>query len=288
MNSLPEQLKKALQQKKDNNLIWKGPKVIKNNKVTQEVINIKEATEEQLHSFIAHCDNMLFNTDDKNPGRIYLLNLIDEQRNKCNTELFLRYLEGSYMPSDRATLSRFKYLQEIQECQKVNNEELLNKEVNFGELPVSTITQNIPEDFQSIPVKYVMQGCLDTLGIFQRKALTYNFISKIGLWLTNQEKKEFEEQNIKTTKDLLDYITEIHSLNKYIRPRITPTGLSYREFRALVTSFNRKYSDLTTDQLLVLRNKVLYRLQKELFEQADQWQCRKNIINKELKLRGQK
>lgn len=285
MNSLQEQLTNAMK-KKENPFIWKGPKVVKDGKTVQEVVNIKEASEEQLHQFLHHCETMLNNEDDKNPGRYTLWNILEEQKLKCNTELFLRYIEGNYLPSKRTTMTRYTFLQNIQECLKLNIDTFKEANVDPENVPIKTITNPIPDEFENIPLKYVEQGCLDTLGFFQRKGLTYNFLSKIGLWLTPEERKEFAENNINSTKEIIDYIREIHSLNDFVNPKITPTGLSYNEFRAMITLANKKYSDFTTLQLLVLRNKVLFRLQKEVMNHARQWEERKKIITNELKSRG--
>ena len=56
----------------------------------QEEIRLVDATAEQLNRFYAHCMSMLYSEDKLNPGRYVLLDIIKEQREKCNVELFLR------------------------------------------------------------------------------------------------------------------------------------------------------------------------------------------------------
>ena len=57
-----------------------------------------------------------------------------------------------------------------------------------------------------------------------------------------------------------------------INLRICNTGLSYNEFRSMYYLKRDKYSNLTTDQLKLLSNKVLYRFQDQCEMQAKQWE----------------
>ena len=121
-----------------------------------------------------------------------------------------------------------------------------------------------------------MDGCLDSLGVFDKSHLSLNFIIKLGVWFTNSEKKELEERDEKTgkLKDRIDVIMERHRLKANARPRTLQTGLSYAEFRAMLNLKSKKYSELTTDQLVALRNKVLFRFQNEIEYHASQWEDR--------------
>ena len=48
----------------------------------------------------------------------------------------------------------------------------------------------------------------------------------------------------------------------------------------------KKYSELTTDQLTVLRNKVLFKLENEVMFHIDQWENRINQIRKVAESKG--
>ena len=61
-------------------------------------------------------------------------------------------------------------------------------------------------------------------------------------------------------------------MNPAINLRICNTGLSYNEFRSMYYLKRDKYSNLTTDQLKLLSNKVLYRFQDQCELQAKQWE----------------
>jgi hypothetical protein len=51
-------------------------------------------------------------------------------------------------------------------------------------------------------------------------------------------------------------------------------------------SKSRKYSDLTTDQLVTLRDRVLFFFEEEVEEHINQWEERKNQILKVAELKG--
>jgi hypothetical protein len=63
-------------------------------------------------------------------------------------------------------------------------------------------------------------------------------------------------------------------------------GLTYTELRAMLTLKSKKYSDLTTDQLLTLRNKVLYRFSDEIDYHISQWEERIEQLEKVANLKG--
>ena len=95
MNSqLKEKLSVALENKENDMslYVWKGPKVDVNGTRVQESIKLVDATNEQLKEFYNHCQSMLYSTDRENLGRLVLLDIIRDQRERCNTELYLRYV----------------------------------------------------------------------------------------------------------------------------------------------------------------------------------------------------
>ena len=75
-------------------------------------------------------------------------------------------------------------------------------------------------------------------------------------------------------KDRLEVIKERLRLSSNVVIRVNNKGLSYTELRAMLTLRSKKYSDLTTDQLLTLRNKVLFRFEDEIDYHISQWEER--------------
>jgi hypothetical protein len=110
---------------------------------------------------------------------------------------------------------------------------------------------------------------------------------KLGLWFTPQEKREFDEEVEQTGKTVSEIIKERCGLKANTKLRIIPKGLfNYKEFRAMITLKNKKYSEMTTDQLLTLRNKVLFALEDEVEFHAKSWVEREKQILKVAESRG--
>lgn len=266
--------------------VWKGAKELVNGEKVQNEIRLVDATPEQLNKFYAHCKSMLYSNDKVNPGRYVLLDIIKEQRAKCNAELYLRYLEDGNPENGRDRYPRFQYLQDLKAFLN-NNKELFPREV-LSETLITETTTGIPAEFSDLSIDLVLDACLDTLGRFEKKHITLNFITKMGLWFEPQEMKDLTEKDETTGKvrDRLEVIKERLNLKSSTKLRLDPKGLNYCEFRAMILLKGKKYSALNTDQLLALRNKVLFRLEEEVAFHASQWETRMDQIRKVAESRG--
>lgn len=266
--------------------VWKGAKELINGEKVQNEIRLVDATPEQLNKFYAHCKSMLYSNDKVNPGRYVLLDIIKEQRAKCNAELYLRYLEDGNPENGRDRYPRFQYLQDLKAFLN-NNKELFPREV-LSETLITETTTGIPAEFSDLSIDLVLDACLDTLGRFEKKHITLNFITKMGLWFEPQEMKDLTEKDETTGKvrDRLEVIKERLNLKSSTKLRLDPKGLNYCEFRAMILLKSKKYSALNTDQLLALRNKVLFRLEEEVAFHASQWETRMDQIRKVAESRG--
>lgn len=93
--------------------------------------------------------------------------------------------------------------------------------------------------------------------------------------------KEFNEKDKDgNTRSKLEVIKERLNIKPTVRLTVKPTGLNYTELRAMLNLRPRKYSDMTTDQLVTLRNKVLFRLEQEVNFHIEQWESRMEMIEK--------
>lgn len=136
--TVKEKLEEALAAK-DNNIksfVWKGEREEVNGERIQPEYRLVDCTEEQLRKFYQHCKSMLYNTDKTHPGRYVLLDIIKEQRDKCNTELYLRYLEKE--TEDRKRYPRFLYRNDLSKVIEANKEQLTKDKLK--EYPISTLT----------------------------------------------------------------------------------------------------------------------------------------------------
>ena len=292
MGILAEKLAAAQEVKKNDisTFVWKGPKKEVNGKIVQEEIMLKDASDVQLREFYAHCMSMLHSKDKENPGRYTLLSIIRDQRDKCNAELYIRWLENKYKkdtPSPRKEYPRYLYQQDLRTILTNNREEFDKDKLN--QYPIGLVTSGVPTEFRDVTIALAQDACLGTLGDFNKKHLSLNFITKLGLWFTPAEMKDLTEKDENgKTKDRLNVIRERHGLKPVIRLYINPKGLTYTELRAMLNlkSKSRKYSDLTTDQLVTLRDRVLFFFEEEVEDHIKQWEERLTQIKKVAELKG--
>lgn len=282
MTVLGDKLQEALSANNVNNYVWKGPK---GSNGIQEEIKLIDCSYEQLQKFYQHCMQMLHNTDSKNPGRRTLMNIVQGQIQRCRAELLIRYLrkEREYTPQ--------RCLEDLRGVRAKNRDILTDEAIK--KYPIGNIINGLPIEFNEVPFELVMDACLDTLGVIDTSHLTLNFIVKLGLYFTQQEMQQpvnkiyadnkhgLYEKDPETgkAKNRLEVIKRELKLNPAINLRICNTGLSYNEFRVMYYLKRDKYSNLTTDQLKLLSNKVLYRFQDQCELQAQQWEEKIREIN---------
>ena len=266
-NVLGDALQKAMNAKKNDfsSFVWKGEKRKEGDRYVQDNEKINSMSPERLKECYRHCNRMLYSEDPKHLGRYNVLEEVTEQIVNCNTELLLRYFENSYLRNEnRPATKRFSLMISLRELMK-NNPEISD----WSTVALSAFSKNIPEEFQDITVENILNGCTDNLGAFNKQHLTMTFITKMGLWFTKAEENEFKcnsnSERLKVAKERL------HLPEKLIL-RFSEKGLSYHEMRAiLILPKKQKYSDMTTEQLSTLRNKVLLRLSREIDSHIYSW-----------------
>ena len=267
--ALGDALQKALDAKKNDysNFVWKGEKKKDGKKYVQESEKIIDMSPERLKECWKHCEKMLRNTDPKHLGRYNVLEEVTSQINKCNTELLLRYFENTYQKRENGIATkRFSLMISLRQFQN-NNPEI----TDLSSIPFVKITENLPDEFSDISISDVLDGCTDNLGAFNKQHLTMTFITKMGLWFTKAEENELKGNNNSNTERLRVAKERLHLPTKLIL-RFSEKGLSYHEMRAMLTlPKKQKYSDMTTEQLVTLRNKVLLRLSREIDGHIFSW-----------------
>lgn len=106
---------------------------------------------------------------------------------------------------------------------------------------------------------------------------------------TQQEMKDLTERTADgKIRNRLEVIKERLGIRNNIRLIIDDENakLNYTEFRAAVQLKNKNYSQLTTDQLVLLQNKLLFYLEDEVDVHIKQWESRIKQINEVCKLKG--
>lgn len=283
MNTLKEKLTEAINARNNDvkSFVWK---LARKADGTQEEVRLVDATPEQLQQFFNHCRSMLYSTDKLNPGRYVLLDIIKEQREKCNVELYLRRLKEGALTGGES-YPRHLYCQDVLSC--ISKNKALFPQAKLKELSIGLITGGLPREFERLSIASVIDGCLDQLGIMDNKHITFSFILNLGVYLTPEEMKEFNEKDKDgNTRSKLEVIKERLNIKPSVRLTVKPTGLNYTELRAMLNLRPKKYFDLTTDQLITLRNKVLFRLEQEVNFHIEQWEERIRQIQLTAQSRG--
>lgn len=284
MTMLREKLIEAMEAKNNdvNTFVWK---LARKSDGTQEEVKLMDATPEQLNTFYNHCKSMLYSEDKLNPGRYVLLKIIEDQRKKCNVELFLRKLESGSICADKQPYPRHLYIQDVRTYMNAHKDDFPSNELK--NISISSCTGGLPREFERISIDEVLDAGLDKLGIFDAKHITFSFILNMGVYLTSSEMKEFDEKdkNGKTRKKP-EVIKERLGLKPNVELIVKPTGLNFSELRAMINLRSKKYSELTTDQLTILRNKVLFRLENEVQHHIQSWEDRIKQIEKVAEARG--
>ena len=91
----------------------------------------------------------------------------------------------------------------------------------------------------------------------------------MGLWLSKSEEGEFKGVSNKEKLKIIK--TRLHLPEKLVL-RFSDKGLSYHEMRAmLILPKRQKYSDMTTEQLVTLRDVILLRYQNEVKSHIYNW-----------------
>lgn len=285
MTVLEDKLKEALDAAANNinNYVWKGPKV----NGVQEEIRLVDADYNQLRRYYKHCEEMLYNKDNKNPGRITLLSIVDDQIKRCRAELLIRWLRSEKQYTTNNCLEDLRAVIS-------NNKETLNKDT-IKTYPIGDLMNGLPIEFERVPISLVMDACLDSLGIYDNSHLTLNFVVKMGLWFTQQEMQKpvndggLYKKDPETGKAVnrLEVVRKVLGLNPSIILRIdNNTGLSFADFRSMCKLKRDKYANLTSDQLKLLSNKILYRFQDQCEAQAQQWKDKMSEIVKVAESKG--
>lgn len=278
---------KAASESRNNNVntfVWKFAK----EDGEQSEIKMMDATPEQLQQFYNHCWSMLYNnTSKEHPGRYVLLDIIKEQREKCKAELYLRFLERGDELTNRPRYPRINYLQDLRYALNLEENKVNVPKSIWNQVPIKALTNGIPAEFSNIPLSVVLDGCLDLLGKFDKTHITLNFILKLGIWFSQSEMKNLNEKdNNGKNIDRLEQARKFLELKDGSKLHTNPKGLSLGEMKAMVKLKSKKYSDLTTDQLTILINKVLFRFEDEVQFHIDQWEERIRQIKKVAEVRG--
>lgn len=227
-------------------------------------------TPEQIKRAYTHVTEMLDNGDPYHPGVRRKHEQVRRVWNCANAELFLRYV--LYSCNNTNLKTNKDVLDYITACKKLDNIS------NFDS--VEAIFDGLLDTYKKVTIDDLLSACLDSLPAFNRKLISDKFIYSLGIWLTESEKKDLTEYDpngkIRNRKDV---IKERLFINPSIELQFNSRGLTYNEFRSLVRLEGRpKFSTMTTDVLILLRDKVLLLLDQDLEYHIQKWESLKGKL----------
>lgn len=261
-----DQLKKALL----NSYVWKGAKQKINGEIIQTTVKLVDASEEELKQYFEYCNMMLHNTSKNKPGRYVVLFNVLDQINKCNSELLLRWFRSEEKTDQKTLLISIRKF--------IENNKDVTKPMN--KLEAMDIASKLPVEFEHVPVTLLEDACLDTLGKFNKKQLTLTFISKQGIWLSPKENPDLRGKKLQDgrSQTSIEVIKEKCSIPTSIDLTLRDGGLTFNEFKTAIEMKNDKYSNMTTSQLKLLRDRLLPSLAISVKKHVLFWESQKEKI----------
>ena len=229
-----------------------------------------DLTPEQLQHAYSHVLDMLNNKDPYHPGVERKREQVRKMWDCANTELLLRHiLYDCNIENLRTNKDLLDYISAHKKENHVTNSDSVEK-----------IFNGLPHIYSYIDIDSLLSACLDTLPAFNRKLLSDKFILSLGIWLTEQEKKDLTEYDENGRfRNRKDVIKERLFLNNTVDIRFNSKGLTYNEFRALLRVEGRpKFSSMTTDVITLLRDKVLLLLDQDLEYHIQKWHTLKDEL----------
>lgn len=264
MSDFADKLAQAIDKKENdiNRWIWKSS--------NGKEVRMMDMTSDQIQLSYWHTIDMLENKDPYHPGVLKKKEQVARMWDCANAELLLRYiLHSCNIEGIKTNKDLLDYITAHKNAHGIKNTDL-----------VTTIFDGIPDIYSRIDIDTLISACLDTLPAFNKKLLTDKFILSLGIWLTEQEKKdltEFDENgHYRNRKDI---IKERLMLNPNAEIRFSSRGLTYAEFRSLLRIEGKpKFSSMTTDAITLLRDKVLLLLDQDLSYHVNKWQTLKEKL----------
>lgn len=264
MSDLADKLTIAFDEKENdiNRWVWKMS--------NGNEVRMMDMTPEQLQRAYEHVLEMLNNKDPYHPGVQRKRDQVRRMWDCANTELLLRHiLYDCNVEGLRTNKDLLDYISAHKKANNVTNSD-----------SVSTIFEGLDDGYGRITIDALLSACLDGLPAFNRKLLSDKFILSLGIWLTEQEKKDLTDYDSNGRfRNRKDVIKERLFLNPNADIRFNSKGLTYKEFRSLLRLEGRpKFSTMTTDVITLLRDKVLLLLDQDLEYHIQKWSVLKEKL----------
>ena len=263
MSDLADKLTQAMEKRNNNINNWTW--VNKNG----ESIKLLDMTQDELQKVYNHTLDMLYRKTNYKFGKLEVRKNIQKIHRSCNAELLHRYIQHDL------TIDIFKTNKDILDF--INKFKEVNGVTNDDS--ITLMFSNLPKEFETLTIGDLLLACLDACEPINRKLISDEFIMSLGIWLTEDEKKDLTEydENGKLRPWIQVMKERLFIDGGYFR--VVPTGLSYSELRALLNLEQRtRVSTVSSGTLALLRDKILLLLDNDLEYHIKKWNTLKSQI----------
>lgn len=273
MSDLADKLAQAIKKRENNinNWVWLN----KNG----ESVRFLDMSIEDLQKAYNHCLDMLYRKSNYKFGKLEVRKNIQKIHQSCNAELLHRYIQHDL------AIDMFKTNKDILDY--INRFKETNGALN--EDSITMMFSNLPKEFETLTIGDLLKACLDACEPINRKLISNEFIMSLGIWLTDEDKKDLTEYD--SNGKLRPWI-EVMKERLFIDSgyfKVVPTGLNYSELRALLNLETRtKVSMVPSATLLLLRDKILLLLDNDLEYHIRKWTNLKEQIENVANYKGWK
>lgn len=225
---------------------------------------------EELQEKFDLCNQILFNQSRATPGKAILHTKVSNILRKIYSEIWLR---------DHCTETRMALLHSLRGMRNNNGDAGFYSTKHCKNVMLGEILQ-VDEPFKSLPLSYIMEGCMDSLGVYDFSAISKSFLNQLGICPDAKSKAEYDlARKSDPTLNLEKFFKHKLGLHANVKLNVSLSGLSLQERIVLQTAKNTKYSVLDTPTLKLIADKILQLYIEYLDNQISLWnKIKSNII----------
>ena len=263
MSDLADKLTQAIEKRTNNINNWTW--INKNG----ESIRLLDMPIDELQKAYNHALDMLYRKTNYKFGKLEVRKNIQKLHESCNAELLHRYIQHELaIEMFKTNKDILDFINKFKEANGATNED-----------SITVMFSNLPKEFETLTIGDLLKACLDACEPINRKLISNDFIISLGIWLTEDEKKDLTEfdENGKLRPWIQVMKERLFIDGGYFR--VVPTGLTYAELRALLNLEQRtRVSSVPSATLKLLRDKILLLLDNDLEYHINKWTNLKDQI----------
>lgn len=138
---------------------------------------------DELQKAYNHTLDMLYRKTNYKFGKLEVRKNIHKIHRSCNAELLHRYIQHDLaIEMFKTNKDILDFINKFKEVNHVSNSD-----------SITTMFTNIPKEFETLTIGDLLYACLDACEPINRKLISDDFIMSLGIWLTEDEKKDLTE-----------------------------------------------------------------------------------------------